>query len=30
MFRSQDIQGFCMFSYPIIYQICDVIVNDEY
>ena len=24
MFRSQDIQVFVIFNYPIIYRICDV------
>ena len=27
MFRSQDIQVFCIFNYSLIYQICDVMTK---
>ena len=27
MFRSQDIQVFCIFNHPIIYQICDITMS---
>ena len=27
IFHSQDIQVFCIFNYPVIYQICDVMMS---